>query len=64
MGYVVVYKCLTQCCRDGVSTWAKFDGHIYNGYHVICVAGTVCVIGVRILVCVMSDVLCNCTYKS
>ena len=21
---------------DGVSTWAKFDGHIYHGYPVIC----------------------------
>ena len=20
------------CCSDGVSTWAKFDGHIYHGY--------------------------------
>ena len=29
-----------------------------------CVAGTVCVIGVCILTYVMSDVLCNCTYKS
>ena len=24
------------CCSDGISTWAKFDGHIYNRYHVIC----------------------------
>ena len=24
------------CCSDGVSTWAKIDGHIYHGYPVIC----------------------------
>ena len=23
------------CCSDEVSTWAKFDGHIYHGYPVI-----------------------------
>ena len=20
-----------MCCSDGISTWAKFDGHIYHG---------------------------------
>ena len=25
-----------MCCSDGVSTRAKFDGHIYHGYPVIC----------------------------
>ena len=24
------------CAFDVVSTWAKFDGHIYHGYPVIC----------------------------
>ena len=35
--YVVVYKHVTQflCCSNGVSTWAKFDGYIYQGYPVI-----------------------------
>ena len=32
--YVVVYKHITQV-SDVVSTWAKFDGHIYHGYPVM-----------------------------
>ena len=24
------------CASDVVSAWAKFDGHIYHGYPVIC----------------------------
>ena len=24
-----------MCCIDGISTWAKFDGHIYRRYPVI-----------------------------
>ena len=31
--YVVVYKHVTQV-SGVVSTWAKFDGHIYHGYPV------------------------------
>ena len=26
----------SECANDVVSTWAKFDGHIYHGYPVIC----------------------------
>ena len=36
---MLLFKNMQLSCKyasDGVSTWTKFDGHIYYGYPVIC----------------------------